>query len=317
MSLPCGHGMIRRKPTSSDLSSIVMRSNPRPLFLICLTVGILPLNQAWAQIQASLKLSKREYIAHEPVVATVTLTNNAGRDLLVHTDEQTNLNWLDFEIKNARGTSLSPLVAMNFGAVKIPAGRSIAKSVDLTGGFRVTEPGRFRCKAVIRLPGGSGNFVTNTTYFSVTLGRQVYSQRIGDPALGNVREYRLSIHNSARKSSLYVHMVDIRTGRNLQAFRMGEVITSKPPKATVDRANNLHVLFLTAPNLYAHGTVTPEGSYLGTKYYKPAQGAKPALATFNNGDVAISGGISHDPRAEAEGRARLRKLSERPRMTYR
>ena len=30
---------------------------------------------------------------------------------------------------------------MNFGAVRIPAGRSIAKSVDLTGAFRVTEPG--------------------------------------------------------------------------------------------------------------------------------------------------------------------------------
>ena len=294
-----------------------MRSNFRLLSLICFVTGILNLSDACAQVQASLSVSKREYIAHEPVVATVTLTNNSGRDLLIHTEEQTSLNWLDFEIKNSRGTALSPLAAMNFGAVRIPAGRSIAKSVDLTGAFRVTEPGRFRCKAVIRLPGGGGNFVTNTTYFSVTLGRQVYTQRVGDPALGNVREYRLSIHNSARKSSLYVHLVDIRTGRNLQAFRMGEVITSKAPKATVDRDNNLHVLSLSAPNVYAHGTVTPAGTYLGTKYYKPAAGRRPALTTFNNGEVVISGGISYDPKAEAQSRARLRKLSERPSMTFR
>ena len=294
-----------------------MRFNLRLLSLICLVTAILNLNDACAQVQASLSMSKREYIAHEPVVATVTLTNNSGRDLLIHTEEQTNLNWLDFEIKNSQGTALSPLAAMNFGAVKIPAGRSIAKSVDLTGAFRVTEPGRFRCKAVIRLPGKGGNFVTNTTYFSVTLGRQVYSQRIGNPELGNVREYRLSIHNSTRKASLYVHLVDIRTGRNLQAFRMGDVITSKSPKATVDRENNLHVLSLVAPNLYAHGTVTPAGTYLGTKYYKPAAGRKPALATFNNGEVMISGGFSYDPKAEAQSRARLRKLSERPRMTFR
>ena len=205
-----------------------MCSNFRLLSLMCFFAGILNLIDASAQVQASLSMSKREYIAHEPVMATVTLTNNSGRDLLIHTEEETRLNWLDFEIKNSRGTALSPLAAMNFGAVRIPAGRSIAKSVDLTGAFRVTEPGRFRCKAVIRLPGRGGNFVTNTTYFSVTLGRQVYSQRVGDPSLGNVREYRLSIHNSARKSSLYVHLVDIRTGRNLQAFRMGDVIIDVP-----------------------------------------------------------------------------------------
>ena len=270
-----------------------------------------------AQVKASLSMSKKEYIAHEPVVATVTLTNNAGRDLLIHTDSRTTLNWLDFEIKNSRGTALSPLAAMNFGAVTIPAGRSITKSVDLTGTFRVTEPGRFRCKAVVRLPGGGGQFVTNTAYFNVTRGRRVYSQRVGDPASGNVREYRLSIHNTSRKSSLYVHLIDIRTGRTMQAFRMGDVITSKTPKATVDRGNNLHVLFLAAPNIYAHGTVTPAGKHLGTKYYNPAPDRKPALVTFTNGEVVISGGISYDPREAAQSRARLRKLSERPRMTYR
>ena len=181
----------------------------------------------------------------------------------------------------------------------------------------MTEPGRFRCKAVIRLPEGGGQFVTNTAYFNVTLGRQVYSQRVGDPGRGNVREYRLSIHNTSRKASLYVHLIDIRTGRTMQAFRMGDVITSKTPKATVDRVNNLHVLFLAAPGTYAHGTVSPDGKHLGTKYYNPAPGRKPALATFKNGEVVISGGISHDPKAAAQSRARLRKLSERPRMTYR
>lgn len=285
--------------------------------LAFILVAMLAGESVHAQVQATLSMSKKEYIAHEPVVATVTLTNNAGRDLLIHADERTTLNWLDFEIKNSRGTSLSPLAAMNFGPVRIPAGRSIAKSVDLTGAFRVTEPGRFRCKAVVRLPEGGGNFVTNTTYFSVTLGRQVYSQRVGDPGRGDVREYRLSIHKTPQKSSLYVHLVDIRTGRTMQAFRLGDVITSKAPKATVDRVNNLHVLFLAAPNIYAHGTVTPAGKHLGTKYYNPAAGRKPALATFQNGDVVISGGISYDPKAEQQNRARLRKLSERPRMTFR
>tara|TARA_B100000927_G_C16385881_1_gene437337 strand:+ start:195 stop:491 length:297 start_codon:yes stop_codon:yes gene_type:complete len=98
---------------------------------------------------------------------------------------------------------------------------------------------------------------------------------------------------------------------------MGEVISRKTPKALVDRHNNLHVLFLAAPNVYGHGTVTPSGRYAGSQYYKPAPGRTPALVTFQNGDVVLSGGLSYDPREEVQRRAQIRKLSERPRLTFR
>ncbi|MBJ05914.1 MAG: hypothetical protein CMO40_02185 [Verrucomicrobiaceae bacterium] len=270
-----------------------------------------------AQLRASLSMSKKEFVAHEAVVATITLTNDAGHDLLIHTDGRTAVDWLDFQLKDSRGTSLSPQAPIDLGAVTIPAGRSISKSIDLTSVYRVTKVGRYRCAAVIRLPRDGGRFLTNAVPFTVTLGRRVYTQRVGDPENGTAREYRLSVHSSSRKSSLYLHLVDLRTGRTLQAFRMGEVISRKTPKALVDRHNNLHVLFLAAPNVYGHGTVTPSGRYAGSQYYKPAPGRTPALVTFQNGDVVLSGGLSYDPREEVQRRAQIRKLSERPRLTFR
>ena len=288
----------------------------RRLLPLAVVLGVLTLGESLqAQVRSSLRMSKKQYVAHEQVLATVTITNDTGRDLLIHSDGQ--FNWLDFVVKNARGTSLTPLAQRKFEAVNIPPGRSIAKTIDLTGLYRVTDPGNFRCHAVVRLPRGRGNFPTNSALFNVTRGKQIYSHRVGDPANRNVREFRLSIHTTSKKSSVYVHVIDIQTGRTIQAFRMGDTLTFRKPKATVDRARNLHVLFLTAPNIYAHAQVSANGKYLGTEYFTPAPGAKPALATFANGDVVIAGGIPYDPKANQERRASIRKLSERPRLTYR
>ena len=49
-----------------------------------------------AQVQVDLKFKRLQYIAYEPVVATVAITNLAGRDIeLRDADGQ---SWLGFEI---------------------------------------------------------------------------------------------------------------------------------------------------------------------------------------------------------------------------
>lgn len=288
----------------------------RRLLPLAVVLGVLaPGGSLQAQVRATLRMSNTQYVAHEQVLATVTITNDTGRDLLIHSEGA--FNWLDFVVKNSRGSSLTPLAQKKFEAVNIPAGRSIAKTINLNGVYRVTDPGNFRCHAVVRLPGGRGNFTTNSSLFNVTRGKQIYSHRVGDPAARNVREFRLSIHTTTKKSSVYVHVIDIQTGRTIQAFRLGDALAYRKPKAISDRAKNLHVIFLTAPNIYAHARVSADGKYLGTDYYTPAPGAKPALATFANGDVVMAGGIPHDPKASQKRRASIRKLSERPRLTYR
>ncbi|MEA3187103.1 MAG: hypothetical protein QOD99_933, partial [Chthoniobacter sp.] len=52
----------------------------RRLF-ICLTL-ILTAAAAQAQIQVSLKLTRRLYMAYEPVIATVSITNLTGHDVM-------------------------------------------------------------------------------------------------------------------------------------------------------------------------------------------------------------------------------------------
>lgn len=296
-----------------------MITSHKILPLVLVFASLVMAMSAEAQIRVRLKMSKSQYVAHEPVKATITITNHAGRDLVIYSEGagRGTISWLDFALKTSRGAALTPLSRVSFPAVKLPAGRSISKTVNLAQLYSVTEVGNFRGHAVVRLPNDGGIFNSNSESFSVTKGQRVYTQRVGDPNRGNLREYGLSVFNSGEKSSLYVHVTDVRTGRTIRTFRLGEALTFKKPRATVDRNRNLHVLYLTAPSIYGHAQVTPDGRLVGTQYYKRASGKQPSLTTFANGEVVVAGAVAYNPDAARERRAQIRRLSERPNFIYR
>ena len=64
-------------------------------------------SSAIAQIQVELKFPRLQLIAYEPVVANITITNLAGRDVILHDrDDQC---WFDFEISRDEGSSIAQI----------------------------------------------------------------------------------------------------------------------------------------------------------------------------------------------------------------
>src|SRR5207245_5998084 len=57
-----------------------------------------------AQIQVQLNFSRLQYIAYEPLLATVTITNRAGRDIDLNNDAGE--RWFGFEITGSYGQSI-------------------------------------------------------------------------------------------------------------------------------------------------------------------------------------------------------------------
>ncbi|MDQ3414864.1 MAG: hypothetical protein M3480_07850, partial [Verrucomicrobiota bacterium] len=65
----------------------------RPLlFLALFFVAV----SAEGQIQVELKFKRLQYIAYEPVIATVTITNLAGREIELRDDNEQ--HWYGFEV---------------------------------------------------------------------------------------------------------------------------------------------------------------------------------------------------------------------------
>src|ERR1044072_7437155 len=84
---------------------------------------------AQAQIQVDLKFKRLQYIAYEPVMATMTITNLTGRDIELrnHKDQ----HWYGFEITGKVSRFPPPLPHPAELPLKIAAGTSVTRRINL------------------------------------------------------------------------------------------------------------------------------------------------------------------------------------------
>src|ERR1044072_1461931 len=93
-----------------------------------------------AQIQVELKFKRLQYIAHEPVLATVRITNLSGRDIDLH--DETGHGWFGFEVNAGDGRLLAPLrQALPEPALHVEASKTVTRKINLTPGFPVHDLG--------------------------------------------------------------------------------------------------------------------------------------------------------------------------------
>ena len=271
---------------------------------------------AHGQLVSSLRLSKSQYVAGEPVIAIVTITNHSGRDLVLQA--QNRVPWMDFLIRNLNGRPVTSPQNTTFGALKIGAGQSMAREVDLTQHFRLFEPGSFSVAAVVRMPGGqAGDTATNRVVFNLDPGRLYWSQKVGIASKpGQTREFRVLNFSGEQKSQLYAQVIDNRTGMPLSTFLMGESLSLRKPTVTVDRNQRLHVLFLATPTMYLHCEVDSDGRLLNRQIHQRGAQGDPLLMTSTTGAVVVANSIPYDPKAVAAAKAKARKASDRPAFIY-
>src|SRR4029077_1779057 len=77
-------------------------------------------SSAVAQIQMELKFPRLQYIAYEPVVANLTITNLAGRD--VDLRDNGSQAWFGFEVTGSDGQSVSQISSVRAEPLSLSAG---------------------------------------------------------------------------------------------------------------------------------------------------------------------------------------------------
>jgi len=104
-------------------------------------------SSAVAQIQVELRFPRLQYIAYEPVVANLVVTNLAGRDVDLHdTDGQ---SWFGFEVTANEGRSIAPISNVGTEPLHIAAGKRVTRKINLTPLFGVHDVGTNRVRAHI------------------------------------------------------------------------------------------------------------------------------------------------------------------------
>jgi hypothetical protein len=280
----------------------------RVIFRLCFVL-LASAFTAHGQIATSLAMTKKQYVAGEPILAVVTITNHAGQELTFHGD--TRKPWLDFVVKRDSGTLGIPSGRPTFGAVKIPAGQSMSRQVDLSSLFPLKDQGTFNVYAVVRTPDpGSQGFITNRCLFSIIGGRPYWTQKIG--VRGQTREFRVLNYAGEQNTQLYAQVVDDRTGMPLNTFSIGEALMFRKPQVTVDGSQVMHVLFLVSPTMWSHVQVDANGKLVKRELHLRGNQGDPNLMTFGDGRVVVANSQPYDPAAVEAARTKARKASDRP-----
>lgn len=271
--------------------------------------------QTSAQLAVRLELNKSSYIVNEPIKATVYITNNAGRKITL--SEKNGSPWLDFII-SARGRGLTPSRPTNYGVVVIAAGETVARSVILNSSYALETMGNYICQVYIQMPeAGRNGFVSNRLSFNVMKGRVMWSQRVGIPGAPNeIREYELLSFTGNRSMELFASVTSVNRKRAIATIPLGKIISFRKPSGMLDGANNMHVIYQLAPDMFGHSCVTPSGILQFTKFHKRGSSGNPRLTKFTNGEVVVAGSVPYDPVAEEAQRNKVRNASERPPFIY-
>src|SRR5215467_11467874 len=267
---------------------------------------------AEAQVQVDLKFKRLQYIAYEPVVATVAITNLAGRDIeLRDADGQ---SWLGFEITGSEEQPIGPLNNANREPpLKIQAGQRVTRQIDLTPLYPVHEYGAYHVRTNIYFADLGKFFYSAPRVFEVTDARPIWQQTVGVPdgagASGEVRTYSLMTNRFPDHTSLYVRVQDKETGVVYSTFSLGRTVSLEQPQAEIDRANQLHVLHCAAPRAWSYARVGLNGQLLEHSAFMETN-TRPRLIHATSGEVAVRGGVIEGPARNSA--SKVPKLSARP-----
>jgi len=267
---------------------------------------------AEGQIQVDVKFKRLQYIAYEPVVATIAITNLAGRDIELHdADAQ---SWLGFEVTRSEGQPISLLNSENAQPpLKIEAGQRVTRQIDLASLYPVHDFGAYHVRTHVYFTDLGKFFYSGTRVFEVTDARPIWQQTVGIPtgvpAPGDARTYSLLTNRFPDHTSLYVRVQDKDTGIVYATYSLGRSIAFEQPQAEIDRANQLHVLHCAAPRAWSYSRIGLNGELLTHSSFMETK-TRPRLVHSANGEVAVRGGVIETPAQSS--RSTAPKLSARP-----
>jgi len=265
-----------------------------------------------AQIEVQLKFSRLQYIAYEPLLATVTITNRAGRAIDLHDDGSE--RWFGFEITGRDGQSVPADSSQKMEPLHIETGQTVTQKINLANLYPIQDFGNYHVRAHVYFSDLGRYFYSQTKVVEVTDARPIWKQSVGIPADsgagGDSRTYSLLTNRFADHTSLYVRVEDERRNTVYATYSLGHVIAFDEPHAEIDRENKLHVLHCSAPRAWSYAIIGLNGQLLSHSTLLETK-SRPHFKRTADGEIAVVGGMTEAVAAQAVRNA-VPKLSTRP-----
>lgn len=248
------------------------------------------------QIQVDLRFPRVQYVAYEPVVAIVQITNLAGRDIELH--DENGQNWFGFEVTAEEGRFLPNSNQSGEPPLRIESGKTVTRKINLTPSYPIQDLGPYHVRANVFFADLNKFFYSPAKVFQVGDARAIWQRTVGVPegkqGAGGVRTYSLLSNRFPDHTSLYVRVEDKGTGAVYCTYPLGRAIAFDEPQAELDNDNRLHVLHCAAPRTWAYSQVGLNGELLAHKTFVETK-TRPRLKRAADGGIAVRGGMLDAP----------------------
>ena len=264
-----------------------------------------------AQVLVDLSIKRNLYIAYEPLLATVRITNLSGNRLLMADVE--GKKWFGFHIETLDGRPIPPTNPdYEIPPLQIESGESISRTVNLTQLYPLSDFGSYRIRATVYAAELSGYFSSPPLTVEITEGRLLWEQTVGVPGEtgASSRTITLLSHRLPERTDLYLRIADKAAGIVYCTHRLGDFIANGKPDIVLDSQNTINVLQNTAPREFVYSKVGLDGKILD-RVSLQAPKDRPHLDRGPDGNVIVVGGIPYDPHATPTP-VLIPKLSDRP-----
>lgn len=267
-------------------------------FLVSLLVAwAVSLVAAQAQITVSLQLPRSNYLVDEPLKATLTITNLAGREITLEDNPQDG-PWCFFQVKALRGEHIpSRKSNLTFPPLRIPVGESVSRQVDLTELYRIDEAAQLRIRACVNFAPTHNQFWSAPLNVTTDSGRLLWSQTVGvpdgRPGEGRYRTFSLLTHQRPDGIYLFAKLEGKEEGLRFGCHPLGRLLSAMQPEPELDAENNLYVFHANSESSYMLSQVDVGTGQMGQALYKSINGrrGRPHMRKAQSGQLFVTGGV--------------------------
>lgn len=272
------------------------------IVLLCLLPWLV-LDSAQAQVKVSVLLDQEQFLPGEAVPVKVRIINHSGQTLHLGEDDR----WLRLSVMAEE----SFVVERNgevpvTGRFELPPSKMATKEVDLAPYFVLSRPGRYSVVASVWITEWNQTLTSPPSSFDIIQGTKLWERTFGVPnsarpgGAPEVRKYLLQQANHLRTQIvLYARITSADEEHTLKVVPIGPMVSFSEPRALLDKASNLHVLYQSGPRISTYFALTPEGEVLARDKYEYS-GTRPRLAAAEDGTVNVKGGIKMPTAADSE-----------------
>ena len=262
-------------------------------FILGLTL-LLPVN-APAQVSVEIVSDQDQFLPSESIPLAVRITNRSGQTLHLGADA----DWLTFNVESADNfVVIKKSEVPVTGEFDLDSSQMAIKRVDLAPYFVLSQVGRYRVTATVRIRQWSAKAVSPPKDFDIIHGAQLWSQDFGLPVPAGatnrapeVRRYALIEANYLRSQlRLYVQVTDESEAQVFKISAIGPLVSFSQPETKLDRFSNLHVLYQSGAQAFTYSVVNPDGDVARQEIYDYVN-SRPRLIVNTNGDAVVVGGV--------------------------